>query len=160
MCVMWVVENIAMQLAFLIAISTQGVHLQSDYQEIKRTYKSATYYLFQRVSMGQWYPKYSRKRFENIKKCSLRKFLQVKKTKAMNPHFPLRSWVVGYMLKVQKQFLTLTFQNHTRSEQKDTLKAKFRFVVGCERWKKWLGGQDATHLLHNASIDSSMNEAF
>ena len=75
-------------------------------------------------------------------------------------HFPLRSWVVGYMLKVQKQFLTLTFQNHTRSEQKDTLKAKFRFVVGCERWKKWLGGQDATHLLHNASIDSSMNEAF
>ena len=43
---------------------------------------------------------------------------------------------------------------------KRRIKEKLSIPIGCKIWKKWFGRWDATYLLHDASLDSSINEAF
>ena len=64
--------------------------------------------------------------------------------------------VVQYMLKVPSH-------RHPRIAW-EASKKTHKSIILCSGWmqdmEKWFGRWDATHLLHDASLDSSVNEAF
>ena len=70
--------------------------------------------------------------------------------------------VVEYMLKVQKS------PSHRlpriACEVRKNIQKMYKSKMLCSDWmqdlEKWFGRWDATHLLHDASLDSSVNEAF
>ena len=117
-------------------------------------------------------PKSTWKAFENVQKHFLTKFLQVKKqtpytlllleTGSLPIEIMAMERVVAYMFKVKKSpshRLPRIAWEASKKIQK-THKSK----ILCSGWmqdiEKWFRRWDATHLLHDASLDSSVNEAF
>ena len=82
----------------------------------------------------------------------------------MSDNVPLTAMerVVQYMVKVQK------CQSHRLPkiawEASKKIQKMHKSKILCSGWmqdmKKWFGRWDATHLLHDASLDSFVNEAF
>ena len=70
--------------------------------------------------------------------------------------------VVAYMFKVQKRLshrLPRIAWDASKKIQK-THKSKKLCSGWMQDMEKWFGRWDATHLIHDASLDSSVNEAF
>ena len=70
--------------------------------------------------------------------------------------------VVEYMLKVQKSSSHRISKISREASKKiqRTYKSKFLCLGWMQDMEKWFGRWDATHLFHDASLDSFINEAF
>ena len=70
--------------------------------------------------------------------------------------------VVEYMLKVQKSSWHLLPRIAWEANKK--IQKMHKSKILCSSWmqdmEKWFGRCDGTHLLHDVSLDSSVNEAF
>ena len=70
--------------------------------------------------------------------------------------------VVEYMLKVQKspshRFPKIAWEASKKIQK--TYKSKFFCSSWMQDMEKWFGRWDATDLIHDASLDSSIKEAF
>ena len=81
-------------------------------------------------------------------------------------HFPLRSWPWKGLLNACLRFKNAPHIDflELRGEASKKMQKTHKTKILCSGWiqdmKKWFGGWDATHLLHDASLDSSTNEAF
>ena len=120
---------------------------------------------------GSSIPKSTWKEFENLQKHFLQSFYKLRNKRhtlsfLRQDHFPLRSWswkgLLHTCLRLKKvphiDFLELHLKQAKRSKR--CIKAKICVPVGCKIFLKWFGRWNATHLLHDASLDSSVNKAF
>ena len=112
------------------------------------------------------------KEFENVLKHFLTKFLQVKKQTpytllllemgSLPIEIMAMEMVVEYMDKIQKSPSHLL--PRIAWEARKNIQKTHKSNIWCSGWmqdiEKWFGRWDARHLLHDASLDSLVNEAF